>query len=106
MATTKVAPPAADTGAPRKIDIRSLRSTLEGLQGTDDLIVTNTEVNPALELAGLAKQFDGGSAMLFNKVKDYPNARLTTNLFATEQRITRLFGVEDPHKFKFKCVDA
>jgi 4-hydroxy-3-polyprenylbenzoate decarboxylase len=94
------------TTAPAKIDIRSLRSTLESLRDTDELLVSNKEINPALELAGLAKQFDGGSAMLFNNVKGYPNGRLTTNLFATEERVSRLFGVDDPTKFKFKCVDA
>ncbi len=99
MATAKVA-------TPSKLDISSLRSTLESLRGTDDLLVSDKEINPALELAGLAKQFDGGSAMLFERVKGYPNGRLLTNLFATEQRVTRLFGVEDPKKFKFKCVEA
>src|ERR1700730_7535938 len=99
MATINIDDPKMKGGAPGKIDIRSLRSTLEGLKEADDLLITEKEVNPALELAGLAKQFDGGSAMLFNSVKGYPNARLTTNLFATEQRITRLFGVEDPKKF-------
>ncbi|MBI2816200.1 MAG: UbiD family decarboxylase [Acidobacteria bacterium] len=97
---------ATKVAAPSKIDIKSLRSTLEGLIGTDELLITEKEVNPALELAGLAKHFDGGSAMLFNNVKGYPNARLTTNLFATEKRVTSLFGVEDPRKFKFKCVEA
>ena len=94
------------TTAPAKIDIRSLRSALESLRDTDELLVSNKEINPALELAGLAKQFDGGSAMLFNNVKGYPNGRLTTNLFATEERVTRMFGVDDPKKFKFKCVEA
>jgi len=94
------------TTAPAKIDIRSLRSALESLRDTDELLVSNKEINPALELAGLAKQFDGGSAMLFNNVKGYPNGRLTTNLFATEERVSRMFGVDDPKKFKFKCVEA
>ena len=104
MATTKAAP--SKQWAAGSIDIRSLRSTLEGLKGTDEVLVTEKEVNPALEMAGLAKQFDGGSAMLFENVKGYPNGRLTTNLFATQERVTKLFGVEDIRKFKFKCVDA
>ena len=44
--------------------------------------------------------------MLFENVKGYPNARLLTNLFASEERVARLFGVDDPRQFKFKCVDA
>ncbi len=89
-----------------KLDITSLRSTLESLKGTPELIVTDKQVNPALELAGLAKHFDGGAAMLFENVKGYPNTRLTTNLFASESRVARLFGVDDPRKFKFKALEA
>ena len=70
---------------------------MESLRGTDDLLVTNKEVDPHLEMSGLAKFFDGGSALLFDKVKGYPNARLLTNLFASEERVSRLFGVDDPH---------
>jgi len=47
MATTKVA-------TPKKLDITSLRSTLESLKGTDDLLITQKEVDPALELAAEA----------------------------------------------------
>ena len=86
MATTKVA-------TPTKIDISSLRGTLESLKGADDLLITDKEVDPHLELAGLSKHFDGGSAMLFEKVKGYPNGRLVTNVFACEERVSRLFGV-------------
>src|SRR5207249_5755140 len=40
------------------------------------------------------------------KVKGYPNARLANNIYASAERIARLFGVEDPKKFKFKAVEA
>src|SRR3990170_4601004 len=91
---------------PTKIDIRSLRGALDALRGTDDLLVSDREINPELELAGLSKHFDGGAAMLFENVKGYPNGRLLTNLFASEERVSRLFGVDDPRQFKFKAVDA
>ena len=99
MASTKVA-------TPSMIDISSLRSTLEAMKNTDDLLVCEKEVDPALEMAALAKHFDGGAGMLFEKVKGYPNGRLLTNLFASEERVCRMFGIDDPKKFKFKCVDA
>jgi hypothetical protein len=99
MATTKVA-------APSKMDIRSLRSALDTLRGTDDLLVSSKEINPALELAALSKNFDGGYAMLLENVKGYPNGRLLTNLFASEERVARLFGVDDPRQFKFKCMET
>src|ERR1051325_11651377 len=100
MATT------TNVAAPAKIDITSLRSTLESLKGTDDLLITSKEVDPALEMAGLQKHFDGGATMLFENVKGYPNGRLSTNLFACEERVSRLFGVDDPRQFKFKAVEA
>ena len=99
MATAKVA-------TPSKIDISSLRSTLEAMKDTNDLLVCEKEVDPALEMAALAKHFDGGAGMLFETVKGYPNGRLLTNLFASEERVCRMFGIDDPKKFKFKCLDA
>ncbi len=99
MATAKVA-------VTSKLDITSLRSTLESLQDTDDLLVCDREIDPHLELAALSKHFDGGAGMLFEKVKGYPNGRLLTNLFASEDRVCRMFGIDDPKKFKFKCLDA
>ena len=75
---------ATKAAIPAKIDIRSLRSALESLRGTDELLVSDREINPQLELAALSKHFDGGAAMLFDTVKGYPNARLLTNLFACE----------------------
>ena len=87
-------------------DFTSLRSTIEYLRDTGELVETEVEVDPALEMAAIQKRFDGGKPLLFQKVKGYPNGRLFTNLFADEQRVSRLFGVEDPRKFKFKCVEA
>ncbi|MDP2936737.1 MAG: UbiD family decarboxylase [Dehalococcoidia bacterium] len=90
-----------------KKDITSLRSTLEYLSEQEgELLVTETEVDPDLEMAGIQKALDGGPAILFEKVKGYPDKRLFTNLFASEERLAHLFEVEDPRKFKFKCIEA
>ena len=88
------------------VDITSLRSTLEELRKSDELLVTDTEINPELELAAIQKHFDGALPVLFNNVKGYPNGRLFTNLFASEQRAIRLFGAVDPKAFKMKCIEA
>ena len=88
------------------IDITSLRSTLEHLEKNDELLGTNTEVNPELELAAIQKHFDGALPILFNNVKGYPNGRLFTNLFASEDRAIRLFGADNPRAFKRKCIEA
>ncbi len=87
-------------------DISSLRSTIEHLLKRDEILVTNVEVNPDLELAAIQKHLDGGLPILFENVKGYPHGRLFTNLFASEERVARLFDVADPKKFKFKCVEA
>ena len=90
-----------------KKDITSLRSALEYLSEQDgQLLVTENEVDPHLEMAGIQKALDGGPAILFEKVKGYPGARLFTNLFASEERLANLFEVEEARKFKFKCVEA
>jgi len=88
------------------VDITSLRSVLEYLKKNDELLITDTEVNPEIEMAGIQKHFDGALPILFNKVKGYPNGRLFTNLFASDERILRLFGADNSREFKMKCIEA
>src|SRR5436309_2811620 len=68
-------------------DISSLRSTLEYLEAVGELVSTDVEVDPHLEVAAIQKHFDGGAALLFNKVKGYPNARICNNLFANAEYV-------------------
>src|SRR3989441_10503077 len=89
-----------------KKDISSLRSTLEYLEAAGELVSTDVEVDPHLEVAAIQKHFDGGAALLFNKVKGYPNARVCNNIFASAERIARLLDVDDPRKLKHKVVEA
>ena len=89
-----------------KKDISSLRSTLEYLEAAGELVTTDVEVDPHLEVAAIQKRFDGGAALLFNKVKGYPNARICNNIFASVERIARLLDVDDPRKLKHKVVEA
>lgn len=89
-----------------KKDISSLRSTLEYFGEAGELLASDVEIDPHLELAAIQKRLDGGPPMLFENVKGYPNACLATNLYASAERVARLFGVDDPKKFKFKAVEA
>src|SRR6059036_2904442 len=91
---------------PTKKDISSLRSTLEYLKENGELVSTDVEVDPHLEVAAIQKHFDGGAPLLWEKVKGYPNARICNNIYATAERIARLFDVDAPRKFKFKAVEA
>lgn len=86
--------------------VRNLGTTLEYLQQTDEVLVSAKDVDPDVEVVALQKRFDGGHALLFDNVIGYPNARVITNIMATEDRLGRLFGVADARKLKFKYVEA
>ena len=72
--------------------VRDLRSTLEWLKQEGDLIVTDKEVDPNLEITGIQKQLDGGCPILFNNIKGKPKHRCVTNLFGDMNVIGKMFG--------------
>ena len=76
----------------RRLD---LRSTLEWLRAEGELIETDKEVDPDLQVTGLQKHMDGGCPILFNTVKGKPNHRVITNLFGDMAIINRMFGWKD-----------
>src|SRR5882672_631076 len=69
-----------------------LRTALEWLRAQGDLIETDREVDPDLEVTGLQKHMDGGCPVLFNQVKGKPNHRVVTNLFGDMAVINKMFG--------------
>ncbi len=73
-----------------------LRGTLEWLEEQGDLVVTDKEVDPDLEIISLQKVFDGACPMLFNNVKGKPNNRVVTNLFSDMNVVDKMFGWPDP----------
>lgn len=81
-------------GAPAE-SIADLRSALAWLKSQGDLIESDKEVNPDLEITGIQKQLDGGCPILFNKVKGKPNHRVVTNLFGDINVINKMFGWKD-----------
>lgn len=82
------------TGAPSEA-IADLRGALEWLKAEGDLIETEKEVNPDLEVTAVQKQLDGGCPILFNNVKGKPNHRVVTNLFGDMNTINKMFGWKD-----------
>ncbi|MBM2810373.1 MAG: ubiD [Chloroflexi bacterium] len=76
-------------------DISSLQSTLDWLRRTNQLLETDVEVNPDLEITGIQKTLDGSFPILFNNVKGYPHARAITNLFANTDVMNQMFGWEN-----------
>src|SRR6266850_2955842 len=79
-----------------KKDIRSLRSALEWLDSQGDVMTTDVEVDPDLEITGVQKHLDGGPVVLFNRVKGKPHARAITNLLADMNVIDKLFDYPTP----------
>ncbi len=85
-----------DKKAATTLDVTSLRSTIDWLRANGDLIETDKEVDPDLELTGLQKHFDGGLPILFHNVKDMRHARAITNLFSDIEVVDRMFGFDGP----------
>ena len=79
----------AAPGAPSD-KIYDLRGTLEFLEAEGDLVITDKEVDPDLEIISLQKKFDGGCPILFNNVKGKPNNRVVTNLLSDQNIINKL----------------
>ena len=80
---------------PQTDALRDLRGTIDFLRAEGDLIETDTEVDPDLEITGVQKHLDGSCPLLFNNVKDKPNHRVITNLFADYGIMHKLFGWQD-----------
>ena len=72
-----------------------LRGTLEWLKAEGDLIESDEEVDPDLEIIALQKHMDGGCPALFNNIKGRPNHRVVTNLFSDINVINKMFGWKD-----------
>jgi 2,5-furandicarboxylate decarboxylase 1 len=82
------------TAVPREVGDRlvDIQKTIEYLDKTGNLVRVKSEVDPNLELAGIAKKYEGKKAILFEKVKgsSYPvfmglvwNRDIIGGLFAT-----------------------
>src|SRR5271154_7347868 len=88
-------PKAAQQAAPANLGCRDLRETLEWLRAQGDLIETEKEVDPDLEVTGLQKHMDGGCPVLFHNVKGKPAHQVVTNLFGDMNVINKMFGWTD-----------
>jgi gallate decarboxylase subunit C len=86
--------------------LTSLRSTLAWLKARGDLIESDREINPDLELTGLQKLMDGGCPALFSNVRGKANHRLLTNLFGNIEVMNRMFGWESDRERTIKLAQA
>ncbi len=99
-----VCPPRRSTVA--KKDVTSVRSTIEWLKQEGELVSIKEEIDRDLEVVGVIKALDNGPALLFENIKDYPGVRTIANIFAREDRVARMFGVDDWRKLKFKVLEG
>src|ERR671919_2318153 len=81
-------------GAPPE-EVKDLRSAIEWMKKEGDILVTDKEVDPDLEITGIQKQLDGGCPILFNNIKEKPKHRCVTNLFGDMNVINKMFGWKD-----------
>ncbi|HEY5609124.1 MAG TPA: UbiD family decarboxylase [Alphaproteobacteria bacterium] len=86
---------ARESRKPHTEALRDLRGTIEFLRKEGDIIETDAEVNPDLELTGIQKHLDGSCPLLFTKVKGKPNHRVITNLFGDYGIMHKLYGWKD-----------
>ena len=100
-----MAKPAKKPGAAAE-QIHDLRNALEWLKSEGDLIETDKEVDPDLEITAIQKNLDGGCPILFNNVKDKPHHRAVTNLFGDMGVINKMFGWESHTDRTRKLADA
>lgn len=89
-----------------KKDITSLRSALQWLEAQRDVLVTDAEVDPDLEITGCQKHLDGGPILLFNNVKGKKHLRAVTNVFANLDIIDKMFGFAGPQERTRKLAYA
>ncbi len=76
-------------------DISSLRNTIKWLVSEGDIVVSEKEVNPDLEITALQKKLDGGLGLLFKNVKGYDHIQAITNMYANRDVINKIFGWKD-----------
>jgi len=97
-------------------DIHDLRSALAFLQGQPgQLLQTGVEVDPHAELAGVYRHVGAGGtvmrptrlgpAMVFNKIKGYPDARVAIGLLSDRRRVALLLGTT-PERLGFHLCAA
>ena len=90
-----------DLAARNLIDIQSY---IEYLEQNNHLMRVKSEVDPVFELAGIAKKFEGGKAILFEKVKgsQYP---LLLGLYWNRAMMAQFFNT-DSAKLPFVLADG
>ncbi len=97
-------------------EVHDLRSALERIKSMPgEYVETDVEVDPKAELSGVYRHVGAGGtvmrptrigpAMMFNKVKGHPDARVIIGMLASRKRVAALLGTS-PEKLGFFLRDA
>ncbi len=87
-------------------DITSVRGALEYLDRKGEVLHIKKEVDPIYEISAIQKALDNGPAILFEKIKGYPDFYNVGNILSRRDRISDLYDEEDPKRLKFRFRDA
>jgi 4-hydroxy-3-polyprenylbenzoate decarboxylase len=96
--------------------INDLRSALDYLRTIDgQLVETDVEADPMAEISGIYRYVGArgtvkrptqlGPAMIFNKVKGHPDAKVAIGVLSSRERVGHLLGCE-PEKLGFLLKDS
>jgi 2,5-furandicarboxylate decarboxylase 1 len=83
---------------------KDLRSFIHFLEEKKELVRLKEVVNPKYELSAITSKFDGGPAVLFEKVKGY-KIQVVTGIFSQRKRIAWVLGVNEP-QLTHKIIEA
>jgi 4-hydroxy-3-polyprenylbenzoate decarboxylase len=85
----------------KKKDVTSVRAALEYLDSKGDVLHITKEVDPLKpEIAGIQRGLDEGPALLFEKIKGFPNFRNCGNILSRRDRIVDLYDAKDQMELK------
>ncbi len=90
--------------ASREEALVNLRSTLDWLG--DDVHHIAAPVDPVIEMTAITKAFDGSKVLVADEISGYPHARMYSNLYATQERTAKLFGVDEYKGIKSAILEA
>jgi len=74
--------------------LRDMQSIVDWHKERGSLLVIEKEVDWKYELAGVVKKLEGGPAILFTNIKDYPGARIACNIFNTREAMAEMLAIE------------
>ena len=87
------------------MNLTDQRTALDFCEREGELLTIDDEIDPIYDMASVTKSFEGGPALLFNKIKGYANWRSVTNILGRKERIAKMFGTS-PNALPQRILEA